>query len=144
MKMPQIRRKWKHKKIILLIPGGWQALVPQVMEDSLEVFTKAWSEYLYNSKMCKSQFEARKRAKKMIQNVFNYAWSILLSQAIFYWAKEYAKRYPERLTPTEEKDIFVLEGFNAEKMQYAFVPGQKPGRGLKFVDEMLREMNDAS
>ena len=159
--MPPIKRGWKKRKITLLIPGGWNAIVPQIIEDSLEVFTKAWVEYLYNARIVKDRFKARKLAQSMLQAVFDYAWRVLLSQSIFYWAKEYAKRYPECLVPSpyknynecfpgcecnscKTKQIFILAGFKPEIMQHAFVPNQKPGAdGLKFVDSMLREMHDA-
>ena len=42
------------------------------------------------------------------------------------------------------RQTFTLAGFDPAKMQFAFVPNQKPGvEGLKFVDSMLREMHDA-
>jgi len=145
MLMPPIKRKWKKRKTTLLIPGGWQAIVPQVIEDEPEIVTKAWSEYLVNANMAKNGFEANKIAVEMHQNVYNYAWRVLLSQSIFYWAKQYAKRYPwaMRINHEDNKLVYTLDRFNPTVMQHAFVPNQKPGLdGLKFVDAMMKEMWD--
>ena len=164
--MPTIRRRWKQRGIVLLIPGGWEAVVPQIIEQEPHVMSKAWAEYLCEAKVVFNQFEGMQQATTMHQNVYNYAWRVLLSQSIFYWAKEYGKRYPEclekipntRLDRTLELKAvkeskfelsfnhyhtYTLTGYDPAVMQHAFVPAQKPGvDGLQFVDAMLREMHD--
>ncbi len=146
MLMPTIRRKWKQRRITLLIPGGWDAVVPQIVEDEPHVMSKAWAQYLHDAKVVFNQFDGMQQATVMHQNVYNYAWRVLLSQSIFYWAKQYGKRYPEciRLVPRDVFDgLYDLRGFDPAVMQHAFVPAQKPGvDGLKFVDAMMREMHD--
>jgi len=143
MFMPTITRKWKQRKITLVIEGGWEAKVPQITEINNE-FSKAWIEYLVTAKMQKSQAIAMRAAAIMHQNMYNYAWRVMLSQSIFYWAKQYAKRYPEQLVEVG-KNCYILSGFDPAKMQFAFVPNQKPGTdGLKFVDAMMREMKGKS
>ena len=120
--------------------------MPQIIEDEPQVMSKAWNEYLVNAKMVGNFFDARKLAIEMHQNVYNYAWRILLSQSVFYWAKQYAKRYPGAMINHPDGDfVYTLAGFDPAKMQFAFVPNQNPGvEGLKFVDSMLREMHDES
>ena len=63
-----------------------------------------------------------------------------------YWAKKYAKRYPMSLTfisATGWGNTSTLAGFDPERVQLGYVPGQRTGRsGQPFMNLMLGEMHD--
>lgn len=140
IEMPHIKRKWQGKYIY--IPGGWRAHLPIIEVEPCVL--EAWRVYLMQSGV--GVIESVAQAKRIGQGIYAAGYRPGLLSHTMYWAKQYAKAYPESLEATGMIDgIYVLKGFEPERVQSSFVPFQRSGRkGQPFMSSLLREMRDES
>lgn len=130
IEMGPLTTVWRERT--LLLPGGWQAVVPEVKADarSMEAFVR----YLESDGI--SKMGARQRAMETIQAVFESGYMKGLRSMLYARAKEYAQRWPELVTEDGR-----LLGFDPATLQSAYFPFERTGRrGKNFVDGMLIRM----
>lgn len=137
---PILRR---HEGSLLLIEGGWTALVPEIKAE-----TAAWDAYRdYFIRRGEDPKTAALKATAAVQQKFTKAFLEGVRRCVGYWAIKYVERWPELAQDGfyQWKKVKRVVGFKPEIVQYWYVPGQKTGRdGLPFSDEALMEMAQAA
>lgn len=117
----------------IFIPGGWQAYVGEVALDAKTL--DVYSRYLHS----------RREAAAVAQRVYESGFLVGLRACIKRRAQEYAERFPD-LVHEEKKfrttrKIYLLDGFDPEKVQALYVPFDNTGRpGKPFAQDILFEM----
>lgn len=110
-----------------VIPGGWKAWVPEVVvrEEDLQ----HWARYYQFDGYPPHQ--ARAMAERAIIRKHEAGWIRDLRRSLVRWAQIYLKRFGD------------LQGFDPERMQQAYYPGENTGRrGKAFVNQLMREMRE--
>jgi len=126
----------------LFIPGGWHAHIPDSQVEPVAI--DAWALYFRQEGM--GVIKSLEEAKALQWKLMAAAWRPGLMSHTAYWAKKYAKAYPDTLM-RHDKDygICLLRGYRAERVQTSYVPFHRHGRkGQPFMNNLLREMYDES
>ena len=110
---------------IRVVPG-WTARVPLILkvdEETMRVYGR------FFQGRGKSPAEADAEVLRMCHGVFEAFWIVKLRLAMARWARLYEERFGD------------LEGFDPERMQGTFCPGDNWGkRGKPFVNPIFEEM----
>lgn len=121
----------------IFIEGGWRALVPH-FEVDLETVSM-WARY-YELKG-ESAVQARLSAKTTAQRIGEGGFLHLLRMAIARRAQLYAKLFPVLQEPNGMHRRVRLVGFDPERIQRTFVPGEGATKEVKgAIESELREM----
>lgn len=124
----------------ILVRGGWHAHIPRATPT---VDTYATYSQYYRS-LGASEANARKLVEQMIDQLVTADYVHKLQMAIKRQAQAYAEAYPDlhRLVqPKFGHKRTLLVGFDPEKAQQNFVPGDRFGRaGKSWMKDSLREM----
>ena len=139
--MPIIVRAWTERKNRILVPGGWEAQIPQVQaESSVRI---AYRDYFMSEGMGASKAEMR--ALEVTQNQYTACYLDGLKRQITYWAKRYSQKWPKLVEEVTYRYKPALKplGFKPQEVQFWFVPGQRPGpNGLDFAERELQRMGE--
>lgn len=139
LKIKQLPILRRHDGSLLLIEGGWEALVPEIRAE-----TTAWDAYRdYFIRRGEDQRTAALKATAAVQQKFTKAFLEGVRRCVGYWATKYVERWPELAQEGFYKWKAVKRplGFKPEIVQFWYVPGQKTGsKGLPWVSESLLEM----
>ena len=128
----QTGAKLKGKPVTLYLPGGWEAIVPQVKAD--DTTRRAFARYLRNEGL--TEWDAEQEADATIQKLFESAYIRGVRAMLYRRMKEYAEQYPDLVT-----DDGKLKGFSPERLQSAYFPYERSGRvGKTFIDTLFAEM----
>ena len=116
----------RRKKGNIRIPGGWTIKIPSI--EMKEGEKDAYVKYLSKSHGTPPQLAERKIQASM-QKVFDRGWMIGLREMLVDRAAEYRSIFGD------------LEGFDPERLQGAYVPGENTGRaGKPVVRRLLVQM----
>ncbi len=124
------------------VPGGWHAHIPRATPtpDTYATYSR------YYRSLGASEVNARKLVDDMIQGLLEADYIHKLQMAIKYQAQRYAEAYPDLhklIQPSFGHKRTILLGFDPEKAQENFVPGDRFGRaGKSWLKDSLREMAD--
>lgn len=112
----------------LIVPAGWIARIPSIK------LAKEEEHAMYLSYLQKQGYGPSMAAgilRRRMQDVFNRGWLVPLRDMIADRAQEYVEMHGD------------LEGFDPERLQRAYFPGDRPGRaGKPGVRRMLHEMRE--
>lgn len=124
--MIRIKARDMHRKDPpLTIKGGWMIKVPEV--EMREAEQEAYVKYL-NKAHGMSPITASKVVSEATQRAFTTAFKQKLRDMLFTRADEYVAMYGD------------LRGFDPERLQAAYVPGENTGRAGKPVVRRLLQL----
>jgi hypothetical protein len=131
-------------RVIMCIPGGWEATVPEIMpRPGNEWIVDAYTTYYSATGM--PPLRAAAQARLTLQQTYVQGLFKGLRDSIWRRAIEYASMYPELCIPTGQRKrnrpVVMLQGFDPKLVQQMYVPFQNTGRpGQEYVQEMLAAM----
>jgi len=90
-----------------------------------------------------SLLAAKQEVTEAIQEHAAAGFRASLLASIAYYARMYAKMYPERMKPVARKrKTFTLRGYKPEVMQTVHVPGYQKGGHTALAKRILMEMEE--
>ena len=145
--MPRLRRRAKlsGRSVVLDIPGGWTAHIPEVAV--VEADRRVLAEH-YSNTLGKPMHRALEWVSWAVQYVVVAAWTRWLREAAWRRAVQYAKRYPDTLhdvgTARHGAPLVRARGFKPESVQWLGAPHFNSGRaGSLQTDEIFATMYNA-
>ena len=144
IRMGTLQRTHKPLQLIIRIPGGWTAKVPEVKAEE-------WIIGRYAKAFTRRGIAIEKAlhlAKMAVQQCYVHGYANGLRECLSRRAMEYAEMWPEhrivvgRSRKKPYREIVELRGFDPAKVEEElFIPFQNTGRaGQQRAREVLQEM----
>lgn len=120
----------------LLIPGGWQAMIPEVTVEAeiLDRYTAAWQ----RANLGMDEGEAWQKAWYGAQRLFRASYVKGLREFVTRRACDYAQLWPSLIDGTTNRNYYTLIGYAPEEIYHYYTPHLKTG--LAGMWEGMEEM----